>query len=190
MKKIIVTLVFASLIFGAFAQEENAVAQNKPRNQFVGCAVNSWINSDVDYWKFQITPKYGYHISKLLALGISGDFAHTQLSDTVDSNLYGINPFVRFKYLCKETNSAPIVLFADLGVNYSITKYSDERADGKDAYFGLRPGIAYIMSNRFSIAAYFGFIGYRYSNAPKADNNGTGFSLTTNGLALGLNIHF
>lgn len=185
MKKIAIVTAFILFTVNVFAQETA-----KPRNQFVGCAVSAWTNSDADYWKVQLTPKYGYHISKLLALGISADYAHTQLTDSTKSELYGINPFVRFKYLCSETNSAPIVLFADLGLNYAVTKFNDDKPDETSAYFGLRPGIAYIMSNRFSIAAYFGFIGYRYSDKPSADNNGCGFSLTTNGLALGLNIHF
>ena len=90
---------------------------------------------------------------------------------------------------------APIILFADLGVNYSVSKRKEISSgnalpDGDNMYIGARPGIAYVLSNRFSIAAYFGFIGYRHSSAPATTNNGSGFTLSTNGLALGLNIHF
>ena len=98
-----------------------------------------------------------------------------------------INPFLRCKYMI----APPVVLFADFGVNYCIKQYDNNvKPDENNAYIGARPGIAYIMSDRFSIAAYFGFIGYRYSDAPAGTNNGGGFSLSTNGLSLGLNIHF
>lgn len=187
MKKLLFSLLITVISLPLYAQE--ASTSQKENKQFVGCAMTIWNNSDADYSLFQITPKYGYHINSLLALGISFDYAYTDDGNT--SNLYGINPFVRFKYLCKQRIAAPIVLFADLGVNYSVRKYKNTGMDDVvNAYVGLRPGIAYILSNRFSVAAYFGFIGYRYSDTPNGSNNGTGLSLTTNGLALGLNIHF
>lgn len=173
--------VLASTTFAQTVETEKKVNKH-----FVGCAVSTWNNSDADYWSMQFTPKYGYNLSSLWAVGISLDYAH--YSDGAQkSNLYGINPFLR----CKYKIVPPVVLFADFGVNYSIKQFKDNvLPDQNEAYVGVRPGIAYILSDRFSVAAYFGFIGYRYSDAPAATNNGAGFSLSTNGLALGLNVHF
>ena len=85
----------------------------------------------------------------------------------------------------------PVVLFSDFEINYSVRQYQNNvQDDVNEVYVGVRPGIAYILSDRFSVAAYLAFIGYRYSSAPATTNNGGGFSMSTNGLSLGMNIHF
>lgn len=196
MKKILLTLACAFVLGGAFAQENAPKNNDKPHKQFVGCATSMWFNDDADYTFMQLQPKYGYHFNSWFALGITLDYAYTKdgVAD-VKTDMYGVNPFIRLKHPCKEASVAPIILFADLGVNYSVSKNKQISSgnalpDGDNMYIGARPGIAYVLSNRFSIAAYFGFIGYRHSSAPATTNNGSGFTLSTNGLALGLNIHF
>lgn len=200
MKKSVLTIIalfFMSAI--SFAQETTSMESknnDKPHSQFVGFATTAWNNPDSKYKSFQFQPKYGYHFNSWFALGITFDYAFTSNNDAdCKSNMYGINPFIRLKHMCKESSVAPIILFADLGVNYSVTKNKEissgnSLADGENMYVGARPGIAYVLSNRFSIAAYFGFVGYRHSSTPSSTNNGTGFTLSTNGLGLGLNIHF
>ncbi len=174
------------VVTASYSIAQTTPTEKKVNKQFVGCAVSAWNNSDADYWSLQFTPKYGYNLSSLWAVGVSLDYAHESAAGQ-KSNQYGINPFLRCKYMI----APPVVLFADFGVNYCIKQYDNNvKPDENNAYIGARPGIAYIMSDRFSIAAYFGFIGYRYSDAPAGTNNGGGFSLSTNGLSLGLNIHF
>lgn len=197
MKKFLLILAGAFVFGGTFAQETSPKTNDKPHKQFVGCVASYWYNSNTEYLMYQLQPKYGYHFNSWFALGITLDYAHTRtdMKDDLVSDLYGVNPFIRLKHPCKEASVAPIILFADLGVNYSKTKnkqYSSGTRldDGMSMYIGARPGIAYVLSNRFSIAAYFGFIGYRKNNVPATTNNGSGFTLSTNGLALGLNIHF
>lgn len=183
MKKIAYLLVALGLACNTFAQTD--APARKVNKHFVGCAVSAWNNSDANYWTMQFTPKYGYNLNSLWAVGISFDYAHESSATT--SNLYGINPFLRCKYMVKP----PVVLFSDFGINYSVRQYQNNvQDDVNEAYVGVRPGIAYILSDRFSVAAYLGFIGYRYSSAPATTNNGGGFSMSTNGLSLGMNIHF
>ena len=194
MKKILTTILCVVAFSGAFAQESSS--NDKPHKQFVGCATSVWFNNDANYTSMQFQPKYGYHFNSWFALGITLDYAYvSDEGKDLKTNTFGINPFIRLKHPCKEASVAPIILFADLGVNYSVAKNKEiasgnRLADGENMYIGARPGIAYVLSNRFSIAAYFGFIGYRHSDAPATTNNGSGFTLSTNGLALGLNIHF
>ncbi len=187
MKKVV--SIFAVVLFSiaSFAQEEE-----KTNHQFIGVAMSAWNNSDAGYKTVQFQPKYGYHFNQWFALGITFDYAFANDENAKGkSNMYGINPFIRLKYVCPEKSTNPIILFADLGVNYSVTKFNDKGySDEINMYVGARPGIAYVLSSRFSIAAYFGFIGYRHADVPVTTNNGSGFTLSTNGLSLGLNIHF
>lgn len=187
MRKFVVSLVCLLVCCGAFAQHK----------QFVGFLTGAWYDSETEYKYVQFQPKYGYHFNQWFALGITLDYSYTSEPSTKNtrSTLYGINPFIRLKHVCTEPSAAPIILFADLGVNYGVTKNhafdtGEKLPDGENMYIGARPGIAYVIGDRFSVAAYFGFIGYRHSSEPSGTNNGTGFTLTTNGLALGLNVHF
>ena len=86
------------VVTASYSIAQTTPIEKKVNKHFVGCAVSAWNNSDADYWSLQFTPKYGYNLSSLWAVGVSLDYAHESAAGQ-KSNQYGINPFFRCKYM-------------------------------------------------------------------------------------------
>ena len=67
---------------------------------------------------------------------------------------YAINPYARYTFY----RTGNLSLFADAGFAYA--KLEQAGYDAKGWEVGIDPGIAYNLSEKFSITAKFGYLGY------------------------------
>ncbi|MEN9919222.1 MAG: hypothetical protein RL662_1658 [Bacteroidota bacterium] len=127
---------------------------------------------------YRILPEFGYVISDNIGIGISGGFAHTEgagiVLDNSRSTIEGseqegfvVNPFVRYSFLKGDLGA----LFLDGGVGYTHAK--DRKNDDKATLLevGARPGVAFNVSDKISLTAKFGFIGYQHLKDETVINN-------------------
>ena len=134
---------------------------------------------------FGIAPEVGYFISDRFAVGLGVGFNYTSKDNRgTTSNVitWGVNPYARF-YAVKADRFG---FYLQGGVSYASEK--EESASEADTMFyaGIKPGVSYSISDRFTINATFGNLGYfdngHYSNFE--------LSLSAATLAFGLTISF
>ena len=135
MKRILLTL-----LLGAIALTANAQVYLGGSISFLGAKENS---------AFAFSPEIGYQfhgdmaIGTTMSVGLSGGI--TQLS---------ISPYFRYYFL----NLGPARMFADAMFEFDYLKYQDQ--SGTTWGVGLCPGIAFPLSDHFSIVTRFLTIAY------------------------------
>lgn len=142
--------------------------------------------SGVKSTQVTVLPEIGYNLTEKLAIGSVLGVSYKK-SGSEEKTVLKIAPYARYTYF----STSKLNLFIDGGVDFGIG-----RAHGHTAVeygIGLRPGISYDLSERLSIVAHVGFLGYQSGNNA-AKNNGCnenwGLDLDGNNLMFGLYYHF
>ena len=151
MKKILAFAAMAVMALGAFAQD-----------MYVGGQVGFWRNSGDNETSFQILPEIGFNLSEKLAIGTTIGYDYSY-DDGRKLNLVVFNPYVRYTFF----RNGNVSLFCDGGVDlgFGKAKYEGESSDTAVTYgIGIKPGISYSLSDKFSLVAHVGFLGYRGGN--------------------------
>lgn len=143
-----------------------------------------------------ILPELGYNFNSQWAIGTTIGYQYTHLCgrDT-DAHIFKFNPYARFTYF--RTGNNLVQLFVDGGAGIGIGSVSVGDNDSDTAVtwnVGFRPGVAFNLTEKFSIVAHVGFLGYQGANNT-AFNTGLyprkgGFSVDTNDLTLGFYFNF
>lgn len=179
MKKFLLMAVIAIMTLGASAQSWYAGGQ-------VTFGRTTESASGVKSTQVTVLPELGYNVTDNFALGaILG--ASYRKSGGGEKTVFKVNPYARYTYFSSER----VDLFVDGGVDFGIG-----RAHGHTAVeygIGFRPGVALNLSEKFSLVAHVGFLGYQGGNRP-AKNNGApenwGLDLNSNNLMFGFYYHF
>ncbi len=152
---------------------------------------------------FRIVPEVGYILSDKVGIGLSIGYRHNEFGGTVYENDsyyntksratgFSVSPFVRYTFLKGNIGG----LFADGGFGY--TQWKEKHVDGKYTAWdiGIRPGVAFNISDKIILTGKFGFFGYQQT---KDKLNYTGdvkktdvfkFDLDLSQILLGMNIVF
>lgn len=130
---------------------------------------------------FTIQPEVGYSLNEKwdVAVGL-GFTSWTNLGGIKDASAteFDIKPYARYTFL----NSGKIGLFVDGGVDFGIK--SPKEGDSKTAlWIGFRPGIKFAASNKITLVAHVGGLGYE---SVQDDHNKFGLSLNGNSLSFGM----
>ena len=177
MKKVLFLLVVALISVSAYAQ-----------NLYVGGSVGFWRNSTENNTEFSILPELGYNINNKWAVGASFGYSH-EYDNGVSLNLGKFNPYARYTFF----NSGKVNLFVDgcVDLGFGSARVNGESSDTAVTYaFGFKPGIAYNISDKFSLVAHVGMLGYQGGNdASHADDQG-GLMLNGNNLSFGFYYNF
>lgn len=147
--------------------------------------------------RLYIQPEIGYNFNKSWAvgLGIGYEYRHWNGSK-VSLNMFDINPYARWSYFRTENNL--VQLFVDGGFGFGAGSY-DVDVDGYDAHtaciwnIGFRPGVAINLTDKFSVVAHLGFLGYEGANNTAKDagyKDRGGLDLSTENLTLGFYFNF
>ncbi len=174
MKKIFALALLAVMAISASAQIH------------VGGTVNAWRNGSEHETTLTIMPEVSYTLSDKLLVGTEIGWNHRH-EHGVNNNLFGIAPYLRYTYL----KSGIVSLFVDGGFNVFAGKTSWDGGDSDTATtfgIGFKPGVAFAVSEKVSLVAKFGFLGYEGANdAAKAAgyDEGWGLRFTGNNLQLG-----
>ncbi|MDR1984706.1 MAG: hypothetical protein LBQ28_07785 [Prevotellaceae bacterium] len=120
-----------------------------------------------------VAPEVGFRFSKDFAFASS--FGYTHLTTKVGnnkakSNGFIIGPYLRYTFLKKGIVGA----FVDGGAKFGLS-------DVKGFEAGLRPGISIDLTNRLSVVASLGFVGYNDGKNIGRNKYGKGFEVDFSG---------
>lgn len=179
MKKFLLMAAMAVVSLGASAQSWYSGGQVT-----FGRTTDS--SSGVKSTQVTVLPEIGRQLTGNFAVGSVLGVSYRKAGDE-EKTIFKVNPYARYTYF----HSKGLRLFMDGGVDLGIG-----RAHGHTAVeygIGLRPGISYDLSDRFSLIAHVGFLGYQGGNRP-AKNNGAnenwGLDLNSNNIMFGFYCHF
>lgn len=145
MKKVILSILVAFVAVAASAQ-----------NLYVGGSLNILHDDKSDVTQFSIAPEIGYNFNEKWAVGGEISYTHMKFDNDVKGNAFSIAPYARFTFYQNDL----LRLFIDGQVGFSTSKVEDEDSENGFA-IGLKPGIAFRLSDNFSAIAKYGFLGYR-----------------------------
>jgi len=186
MKKLFFTLV---IFLGALSVSAQDIGQ-----MWVGGHVGFGYTKPKDgdsRTSFTIMPEFGYVLQDNLGIGISLGYTHSKQGD-IKGDSYKISPFLRYSFLKGDIGS----LFVDGGVGYEHTKkeypMSSAIISRKDALLdvGFRPGVAINISDKVTLTAKYGFLGYQYTKEGDAKANSFGFDFDLENCLFGVNFVF
>lgn len=182
MKKFITTLLLAVAALGTAHAEGWWVGGN------VGFMHESSKAGTTN--EFSLRPEVGYNFNEKWAVG--GNIGYTYRNyagQDINYNSFEIAPFARFTYY--RTSNNLVQLFIDGGVNLGIgsTSYGDKDSDTACTYgIGIKPGVAFNITDHFTIAAHLGFLGYEGANDAAKDRGAKergGINFDSRNLSLG-----
>ena len=177
MKKLILLLFVACVTLSANAQF------------YVGGSTSLWFGKDDT--SISILPEVGYVMNDRWAFGTEIGFIHQNQTIMDFNGLYYdrkmngvvVGPYARFTYFKK----GMVGLFVDGGLDYRLTKVKNADAE-HGVRLGLKPGVALSLTDRLSMVAKFGFLGFDHDYATAG--NGGGFNFSGNNLSLGFYVSF
>ena len=163
--------------------------------------------------KFNLIPEIGYTINDkfdvALAIGIShANYNGDGYAQTYDYDFYAegtpfglkggdynrnalkINPYVRYKF----AKAGDFTFFVDGGFSYTRIHYSHAQwADKNNATqwgLGFKPGLAYNLSDKVSLVAHVGELGYNFFKMGDLKNNEFNLGVSGNNISFGAYVSF
>ncbi|MDE6684276.1 MAG: outer membrane beta-barrel protein [Duncaniella sp.] len=179
MKKFLLMAAMAVMSLGASAQDWYAGGQ-------LTFGRTTEQPSGVKSTQVTVLPEIGYNLTDNFAVGSVLGVSYRK-SGGEEKTVFKVNPYARYSYFKNDRVS----LFVDGGVDFGIG-----RAKGSTAVeygIGLRPGISYNISQKLSLVAHVGFLGYQSGNRPAKHNGAAenwGLDLNSNNLMFGLYYNF
>lgn len=141
-----------------------------------------WIGGRVGYWHdkvegvtssgFALAPEFGHDFNAKWSLGGVLGFDYRKIGNTSDE-VFVIEPYARYKYFSRDR----FTLFVDGGFGVAM-------GDGSGWKVGLTPGLAFRISDRFSLLTSFGFLGYK-NDYYNGGGDGFGFDFRSSDLRFG-----
>lgn len=132
-----------------------------------------WIGGQTTFWSekdattFIFAPEVGYLLSPKFTLAASVGYHSYKYDDKSKEDFSGfvLNPYVRYVAF----KQGILLGFVDIGADFGL-------GDMKGFQAGLKPGIALLLTERFTAATQFGFIGYNDGKGISGRNKGLGFN--------------
>lgn len=182
MKKFLLMAVMAIMTLGASAQSKwyagGQLTLGRTTTELGGVSLKST--------QFAILPEIGYNVSDNFALGATFGVDYTKTGGE-KSTTFNISPYARATFF----HSKMVDLFVDGGVGFGIGCADSSTAVTYE--IGFRPGVSLNLSDKFSLVAHVGFLGYESGNAP-AKRTGApenwGLNLDGTNLLFGFYYHF
>jgi len=135
-----------------------------------------WVGGRTHFWKgdyitsFSIAPEVGYHLSPQFTLAASLGFNYEtekMWGPTRKEKGLIFNPYLRYTFL----KQGIVLCFVDGGIDMGLLDYGGFQV-------GLKPGIAVLLSDRFTAATQFGFLGYNDGKGIAGRDKGFGYDLS------------
>ena len=173
MKKLFLTAVIAIMAVTANAQS------------YIGAGAQLWRDFDNNRTTFQLAPEVGYTLSDKWAVGVALNCNYNYYGRyDLKATTLAVNPYVR--YTVAEFGAFKFFVDGEVACGaMSIKRDNMDSVSGSCWEIGLKPGIAFNLSKKFTLTTHLGFLGYRdYDdkfNITYYTNNfqkGFGFNLT------------
>ncbi|MCH5176708.1 MAG: outer membrane beta-barrel protein [Prevotellaceae bacterium] len=179
MKKIILTAIVAVASLGANAQI------------WVGGQLGFNISDREDLGEgktttFSIAPEVGYTLNDKFDLAIALRESNTSVKDGDSSNTFTVNPYARYTFF----QTGKVGFFVDGGFSVGVQSF-----DGSDDNLtiwgiGIRPGVKYAASDKVTLVASFGGLGYQQAKCGDVSISDLGLNVDGNALQFGLYYSF
>lgn len=112
--------------------------------------------------EFTILPEIGYNLNNSWSFGTTIGYSLTGFCNTgVSYHSFEFNPYARWTFL--RTSNNLVQLFVDGTVGFGIGRFDDGNNNESAITYqiGLKPGVAFNVTEHFSIVAHVGFLGYK-----------------------------
>lgn len=138
---------------------------------------------------FSIIPEIGYNINDSWAVGTTIGYTLTGYCNANHTDhTFDFNPYARWSFFRTDSNKVQLFVDGTVGIGLVRSSYENYATKGVSYQFGFKPGVAFNVTDNFSLVAHFGFLGYKGAN----DNafaagrpREAGFFLNGNDLNLG-----
>ena len=152
------------------------------QNYAVGGSVKAWHNHQDGITSFSVAPDIGYTLSDKWYIGTALGYSYLK-KEEIRTNSVSLMPYARYFYYV----SGKLKLFVDSTAGISLDK-SDSEQMSSSWQAGFKPGVIFGLTERFCLAAGFGFLGYRGTNGETntLGDSGWGVDISGNSLQIGL----
>ena len=103
------------------------------------------------------------------------DYAQYPINN-FNKNAFILNPYVRYKFI----NAGDFTFFVDGGFAYKYIHISGVEDNGNAWELGFKPGIAYGISDKVSLVAHVGKLGYDFGKVGKTKTNEFSLGIANN----------
>ncbi len=184
MKKLLAIALVALVSLGVSAQNKF----------YVGGEAGFVHDGEDNTNELSLLPEIGYNLTDNLAVGtvIGWQYKHFN-GEGISTNLFRFNPYLRYTYFKTSNNLVNLFIDGAVGVGLGWTSTDDDDSDTAVVWeIGLKPGVAINLTDRFSLVAHIGMLGYRGVNdaAKPAYHSKGGLDLSGNNLSFGFYYHF
>lgn len=148
----------------------------------VGFATAHYDAADKSVTTFNITPEIGYSLSDKWDIALQIGYDYSKVEDEDALGAFTVAPYARYTF----ANSGKVGFFLDMGFGIQTGDFSSNLL-GKSYYdetawhVGVRPGIKFAASDKVTLVATTGFLGYQAAG----DDNAFGFNVNGNALSFG-----
>ncbi|MCD8395405.1 MAG: porin family protein [Bacteroidales bacterium] len=179
MKKIFAAVMVAMMSLTASAE-----------NWFVGGEVGLWRNDSDHETFFKIMPEAGYSFNETWTVGASVGYSMDHFTG-VTGNLFKVAPYARYTYFRLDRISLFVDGGVDLGLGWTSYKHGNDSDTACTYGIGFKPGFAVNVTDKFSLVAHFGFLGYQGANdAAKDGGADTAWGLDFSGYNLTFGFYY
>jgi long-subunit fatty acid transport protein len=163
---------------------------------YVGGTAGLWRNNkdDLGLTVFSVAPEVGYNLDEKWAIGAELGYGYAKVqSQKFNANVLHFSPYAR--YTCYEAGIVRLFLDGGLGIASVKVNGVSDRENGFE--IGVKPGVAIKLTDKFSLIAKVGFLGYRDdygtgigTGEEVYDSQGFGFNLSGTDLKFGFQVNF
>ena len=160
---------------------------------YVGGTAGFWRNDkdDLGLTAFSVAPEVGYNLDEKWAIGAELGYGYVK-AQSEKLNVLHFSPYAR--YTCYETGIVRLFLDGGLGIASVKVNGASDRENGFE--IGVKPGVAIKLTDKFSLIAKVGFLGYRddygtgIGTGEVYASQGFGFNLSGTDLKFGFQVNF
>jgi len=152
--------------------------------------------------RFNLLPEIGYTINDKFDIALTIGLSHANgngdmwvgsanyddvagVYDDFNRNAFTLNPYVRYKF----AKTGNFTFFVDGGFSYTRIHYSHVDDNGNQWALGFKPGIAYNLTDKVSLVAHVGDLGYAFYK--KGDYKSNAFDMgISNSISFGAYVSF
>lgn len=180
MKKIILAafVAVASLTANAQVWVGGEVGFNTSKTTLNGTELNKSNN-------VTIAPEIGYKLNDNWDIAVALEYSHADVKGGANSNGFAFNPYARYTYFKSGNFSA----FVDGGFGYGYVHTSGVKDNMNLWEIAVKPGIAYGLSDKVSLVAHVGNLGWQFGKQGDVKTNSFGLDIT-NAITFGAYVSF
>ena len=166
-------------------------AMNMNAQVFVGGSVgfgSAKVGGGESQSTYKIAPEVGYNLNDQWAIGVALGYQKGSCNfgsfdfNPGETEVFSVNPYARYTFL----NSDMVNVFIDGAIGFA--SYKDL---GSAFQAGLHPGIALKASDKISLVAHVGFVGFEtYSPKHGDSSNAFGLNLDSSSIMFGVYYNF